>query len=146
MVIMLSPSRPTWDISDVPPIAPWTETPAPSSTPKAACKVHAVVKPLGEARPAWKVLRVLGNMLGLPGFEYESASEVLADARGADDAQQPLVQGQAAVQQDVQGRWKATPTQAGCRFHLPARFHRAPRGLAAAHGHVRAAQQQEVTA
>ena len=41
-----------------------------------------VVKPLAETRPAWKVLRVLGNMLGLPGFDYESAQEVLVAARG----------------------------------------------------------------
>ena len=34
------------------------------------------VPPLGEARPAWKVLRVLGSMLGLPGFEFESIEEV----------------------------------------------------------------------
>jgi NADH-quinone oxidoreductase subunit G len=32
--------------------------------------------PLGEARPGWKVLRVLGNALGLPAFEYQSAEEV----------------------------------------------------------------------
>lgn len=39
---------------------------------------HAVVKPLGETRPAWKVLRVLANLLGLPGFAFESTAEVLA--------------------------------------------------------------------
>jgi NADH-quinone oxidoreductase subunit G len=54
---------------------------------------HAVVKPLGETRPAWKVLRVLANLLGVPGFEFESSQEVLVAARGAQDAQQPLVQG-----------------------------------------------------
>lgn len=32
--------------------------------------------PVGEARPAWKVYRVLGNVLDLPGFNYESAEEV----------------------------------------------------------------------
>ena len=30
----------------------------------------------GSARPAWKVLRVLGNLLGLPGFEYLSSEEI----------------------------------------------------------------------
>ena len=45
---------------------------------------HAVVKPLGETRPAWKVLRVLGNLLGLPGFSFESTAEVLADIHPAD--------------------------------------------------------------
>jgi len=43
---------------------------------------HGVVKPLGEARPAWKVLRVLGNLLGLPGFSFETSDEVRADAIG----------------------------------------------------------------
>ena len=41
---------------------------------------HAVVKPLGDARPAWKVLRVLGNLLGLPGMDFESSQDVLAVA------------------------------------------------------------------
>jgi NADH-quinone oxidoreductase subunit G len=33
---------------------------------------HAVVKPLADTRPAWKVLRVLANMMGLPGVDYET--------------------------------------------------------------------------
>jgi NADH-quinone oxidoreductase subunit G len=41
---------------------------------------HAVVKPLAETRPAWKVLRVLANMLGLPGFDFESSQAVLLHA------------------------------------------------------------------
>jgi len=40
-----------------------------------------VANPLGEARPAWKVLRVLGNMLDLGGFEQNSSEEVLAEVR-----------------------------------------------------------------
>jgi NADH-quinone oxidoreductase subunit G len=40
-------------------------------------------QPVGEARPGWKILRVLGNQLGLPGFGQESSAEVLADARAA---------------------------------------------------------------
>jgi len=40
------------------------------------------IKPLGESRPGWKVLRVLGNLLGLNGFEYASSEEV-RDAVGA---------------------------------------------------------------
>jgi NADH-quinone oxidoreductase subunit G len=38
-----------------------------------------VVKPQGEARPAWKVLRVLGNMFELPGFDYDSHLDVLKE-------------------------------------------------------------------
>ncbi|HEX6094592.1 MAG TPA: hypothetical protein VFZ07_14630, partial [Dongiaceae bacterium] len=37
---------------------------------------------LGDARPAWKVLRVLGNLLGLAGFDHESAEDVRAEALG----------------------------------------------------------------
>ncbi|MBT8423001.1 MAG: NADH-quinone oxidoreductase subunit NuoG, partial [Gammaproteobacteria bacterium] len=32
-----------------------------------------VAAPVGESRPAWKVLRVLGNLLDAPGFDYESS-------------------------------------------------------------------------
>src|SRR6185437_8765210 len=34
------------------------------------------VAPLGESRPGWKVLRVMGNVLQLPGFEDESSESV----------------------------------------------------------------------
>ena len=40
-------------------------------------------KPFGEARPAWKVLRVLGNLCGSPGFDYLSSEDVLGEARSA---------------------------------------------------------------
>jgi NADH-quinone oxidoreductase subunit G len=39
--------------------------------------------PVGAARPGWKVLRVLGNLLNLPRFEYLSSEEVLAELRAA---------------------------------------------------------------
>jgi NADH-quinone oxidoreductase subunit G len=39
--------------------------------------------PVGAARPGWKVLRVLGNLLNLPRFEYQSSEEVLAELRAA---------------------------------------------------------------
>ncbi|TMI44008.1 MAG: NADH-quinone oxidoreductase subunit G, partial [Betaproteobacteria bacterium] len=46
---------------------------------------HAAVNPLGESRPGWKVLRVLGTMLGKPGTGYDSIDEVRADClRGRD--------------------------------------------------------------
>jgi len=40
------------------------------------------IKPLGEARPGWKVLRVLGNLLALDGFGYDSSEEVREELRG----------------------------------------------------------------
>jgi NADH-quinone oxidoreductase subunit G len=38
-------------------------------------------KPAGQSRPAWKILRVLGNLLGADGFDYLSSEEVLQEAR-----------------------------------------------------------------
>jgi NADH-quinone oxidoreductase subunit G len=40
-------------------------------------------RPVGESRPGWKILRVLGNLLGLEGFDYESSAGVLAQLREA---------------------------------------------------------------
>ncbi len=39
------------------------------------------VAPQGEARPGWKVLRVLGNLLHVPGFEYQSSEDVLSELK-----------------------------------------------------------------
>jgi NADH-quinone oxidoreductase subunit G len=59
------------------PIAPFTETSGTFVNGEGrAQSFHAVTKPLGDARPAWKVLRVLGNMLELDGFHYESTEAV----------------------------------------------------------------------
>ena len=65
------------------PIATFTETAGTYvSTEGAVQSFHGVVRPLGEARPAWKVLRVLGNLLGLPGFGHDSAEDVRREALG----------------------------------------------------------------
>jgi NADH-quinone oxidoreductase subunit G len=45
--------------------------------------------PVGEARPGWKVLRVLGNLLGLEGFDYQSSEDVLREVREACAAVKP---------------------------------------------------------
>jgi NADH-quinone oxidoreductase subunit G len=45
-------------------------------------------RPVGEARPGWKVLRVLANLLNLEGFEYTS-SEQITEALRNDLAQAP---------------------------------------------------------
>ena len=61
------------------PIAPFTETPGTFVSAEGRVQsFHAVVKPQGEARPAWKVLRVLGNLLDVPGFNFETSQDVLA--------------------------------------------------------------------
>jgi NADH-quinone oxidoreductase subunit G len=43
--------------------------------------VPGAASPAGEARPAWKILRVLGNLLGLGGFAYVSSEEVRDELR-----------------------------------------------------------------
>jgi NADH-quinone oxidoreductase subunit G len=73
------------------PIAPFTETAGTFvNTAGTAQSFEGVVRPLGEARPAWKVLRVLGNLLGLSGFEHDSAEEVRGEALGGRGAQDLL--------------------------------------------------------
>jgi NADH-quinone oxidoreductase subunit G len=37
---------------------------------------QGVARPVGESRPAWKVLRVLGNLLKVPGFDYQSSEQI----------------------------------------------------------------------
>lgn len=48
-----------------------------------------VAAPVGEARPGWRVLRVLGNLLGMTGFEQETAEEVYAEVRQHVDGYEP---------------------------------------------------------
>jgi NADH-quinone oxidoreductase subunit G len=63
------------------PIAPFTETAGTYVNTEGRVQTFAgVVKPLGETRPAWKVLRVLGNLLGLSGFEHDSAEDAQREA------------------------------------------------------------------
>ncbi|MEK6246237.1 MAG: molybdopterin-dependent oxidoreductase, partial [Pseudomonadota bacterium] len=83
------------DVGDVLlPIAPFTETPGTFvSTEGRVQSFHAAVRPLGDARPGWKVLRVLGTMLGLPGFEFETADEVKAACLGGRDVSALLSNG-----------------------------------------------------
>jgi NADH-quinone oxidoreductase subunit G len=85
MVVTMSPFQANMDISDLLlPIAPFSETPGTFINAEGRIQgFHAVVKPLGETRPGWKLLRVLGSMLGLAGFEQETARQVLEQALGA---------------------------------------------------------------
>ncbi|MFC4159613.1 NADH-quinone oxidoreductase subunit NuoG [Chitinimonas lacunae] len=71
------------------PITPFSETAGSFVNMEGRLQsFNGVVKPLGDARPGWKVLRVLGNMLGLAGFDFDSAEMVRAAA---------LPQGEAAL-------------------------------------------------
>ncbi len=82
MVVTLSPFKANMEFSDVLlPIAPFTETSGSFVNAEGRLQsFHAVVKPLAEARPGWKVLRVLANLLGVQGVDYETSQDVLAAA------------------------------------------------------------------
>ncbi len=63
------------------PIAPYTETSGTFVSSEGRVQsFNGSVKPLGEARPAWKVLRVLGNLLKVDGFAYETSQAVRDEA------------------------------------------------------------------
>ena len=85
MVVVMSPFKNVaHEFADVMlPIAPFSETSGTFVNAEGRVQgFHGVVKPLGETRPAWKVLRVLGNLLGLKGFDFETSEEVRAEALG----------------------------------------------------------------
>ncbi len=87
-VVVLSPFRYGTPYADVLlPVSPFTETAGTFVSCEARVqRFNGVVKPRGDARPAWKVLRVLGSLLGLPGFDLESIDDVRAQMLPRDDA------------------------------------------------------------
>ncbi len=59
------------------PVSPFSETGGSFINMEGTLqKFTGVVKPLGETRPAWKVLRVLGNFMGLKGFDFNVIEDV----------------------------------------------------------------------
>ena len=63
------------------PIATYSETVATFVNAEGRVQtIQPSVKPLGDSRPAWKVLRVLGGLLGLDGFLFNTPEEVVGDA------------------------------------------------------------------
>ena len=65
------------------PITPYTETVSTFVNAEGRAQtVQPSVKPLGDSRPAWKVLRVLGGLLNLDGFLFNLPEEVLGEALG----------------------------------------------------------------
>jgi NADH-quinone oxidoreductase subunit G len=64
------------------PVVPYTETAGTYVNAMGQWQtVDAAVTPLGEARPGWKVLRVLGNLFKLDGFDYQNTNEILAEVK-----------------------------------------------------------------
>ena len=88
MVVSMNPFNANMDFCDVIlPISPFTETSGSFVNAEGRLQsFHAVVKPLGETRPAWKVLRVLANMLDLPGFDFDASTDVLNKLTGQSTA------------------------------------------------------------
>ncbi|HEV3105662.1 MAG TPA: NADH-quinone oxidoreductase subunit NuoG [Trinickia sp.] len=103
-VVMLSAFKHGTDYADVLlPIAPFTETAGSFVNAEGTLQAfNGVVRPLGETRPAWKVLRVLGNVLGLPGFEYDTVEDVCNAALNG-----------GAIQPRLSNRASAAPAKSG---------------------------------
>ncbi len=116
MVVTLSPFKANMEISDVLlPIAPFTETSGTFVNAEGRVQsFHAVVKPLAETRPAWKVLRVLANLLGVQGVDYESSQDVLTTAIGTGTNEVPanVLSNATKVAAQITGEAVAEPTVA----------------------------------
>jgi NADH-quinone oxidoreductase subunit G len=70
------------DMADVIlPISTFTETVGTFVNAEGSAQtIQPSVKPLGDSRPAWKVLRALGSLLDLDGFLFNLPEEVLGEA------------------------------------------------------------------
>ena len=94
-VVMLTPFKPTpattdaMDYADVLlPLAPFTETAGTFVNCEGRWQSFAgAVQPLADTRPGWKILRVLGNLLDQPGFEYVSVEDVRSEIDKPDTSQ-----------------------------------------------------------
>ena len=78
LVVVMSPFKHGTAYADVLlPVAPFTETSGTFVNCEGRVQsFHGVVRPLGETRPLWKVLRVLGTMLGKPGFDADTSEDI----------------------------------------------------------------------
>ncbi len=81
LVVALSPFKHAQEYAQVLlPVSPFTETAGTFVNAEGRVQsFQGVTRPLGETRPAWKVLRVLGTLLQTEGFEYGSIEEVRAE-------------------------------------------------------------------
>jgi NADH-quinone oxidoreductase subunit G len=85
MVVVLSAYKHGMDYADVLlPVSPFSETSGTFVNCEGrAQSFNGTVKPLGDTRPGWKVLRELGNVLGLSGFDYETSEAIRDEVLGA---------------------------------------------------------------
>ncbi|HTI16104.1 MAG TPA: NADH-quinone oxidoreductase subunit NuoG [Trinickia sp.] len=103
-VVMLTPFKCGTEYADVLlPIAPFTETAGAFVNAQGTLQTfNGIVRPHRETRPGWKVLRVLGNVLGLPGFDYDTV----------DDARRAAI-GDGVVSEKLSSRIDVAPTWPG---------------------------------
>ncbi len=93
------------------PIAPYAETPGTFVSIEGRWQsFEAAVPPLGAARPGWKILRVMGNMLDLEGFDHMSADAVRVEVEGV--AQPPAGRGD-GWRRGARANW---PAESLCRL------------------------------
>ncbi len=85
MVVVMSPFKHGMDYADVLlPISPFSETSGTFVNAEGrAQSFNGSTRPLGDTRPGWKVLRVLGNLLELNGFDYETSEAIRAEVLGS---------------------------------------------------------------
>ncbi len=93
------------DLGDVLlPVAPFSETAGTFvNTEGRVQSFQATVQPMGEARPAWKVLRVLGTLLGKPGFDFDTIEQVRQACLGDRDVASLLSNKIEGIAQAAQG-------------------------------------------
>ncbi len=115
MVVVMSPFKHSADYADVLlPVAPFSETSGTFVNCEGRAQgFNGAVKPLGETRPAWKVLRVLGNMLDIPGFNYETSEEIRVELLGTKTAEEADLKPRLnnLVNAQPQAAMSAAPTQ-----------------------------------
>ncbi len=84
------------------PIVPLTETSGSLVNIEGRMQsFSAAVMPKGDSRPAWKVLRVLGNIFDLEGFEYLSSSDVSQELQALISNLKPTSKGVSTLSDDV---------------------------------------------
>jgi NADH-quinone oxidoreductase subunit G len=78
LVVVMSPFKHGTSYADVLlPVAPFTETSGSFINCEGRLQsFRGVVPPQGDTRPGWKVLRVLGTMFNLPGFDADTSEEI----------------------------------------------------------------------
>jgi NADH-quinone oxidoreductase subunit G len=104
-VVSLTPYRTGLEYADVLlPIAPFTETSGTFVNCEGRVQsFSAAVHALGNSRPGWKVLRVLGSLLGREGFDFDTVEHVRAACLAGKDVTSLLsnrVEGNASASVD----------------------------------------------